>query len=111
MYSKRDVAKTKPQKKRAIPTPREEHFIPSSRWNETEESSEDETYVVSEETKDEESAPTDTTITENVDDTAESENEREPRPEATETKGEETAIPQEMPTHPETANPVEDNIP
>ena len=72
--SKRDVAKTKPQKKRTISNPREEQAGPSSRWNEMEESSEDETYVVSEETKDEESTPTDTTITENVDDTAESEN-------------------------------------
>ena len=111
VYSKRELVKTKPQKKRTIPNPREEQAGPSSRWNETEESSEDETYVVSEETKDEESTPTDTTITKNVDDTAESENEREPRPGATETEGEETAIPQEMPTHQETANPVEDNNP
>ena len=46
-----------------------------------------------------------------MDDTAESENEREPRPGTTETEGKETAIPQEVPTHQETANPVEDNIP
>ena len=111
MYSTRDVAKAKPQKKRTISNPREEPAGPSSRWNEMEESSEDETYVVSKETKDEESTPADTTITENVDDTAESENEREPRPEVTETEGEEAAFPQEMPTHQETANPAEYNIP
>ena len=111
MYSKRDVTKAKPQRKRATSTPREEQAGPSTRWKETEESSEDETYVVSEETKDEESTPTDTTITENVDDTAESENEREPRPRTTETEAEETANPQEMPTHQERANPVKDNFP
>ena len=43
VYSKRDVAKTKPQKKRTTSNPKDEHAGPSTRWNETEESSEDET--------------------------------------------------------------------
>ena len=83
VYSKRDVVKTKPQKKRTTANPKDEQIGPSTSWNETEESSEDETYVVSEETMDEESTstPTDTTITKNVDHTAESEEEsRGPRP-------------------------------
>ena len=115
VYSKRDVAKAKPQKKRTTPKPKDEQAGPSTRWNETEESLEDETYVASEETKDE-STPTDTTITETVEDTAESEEERESRPEANETESEEiavsqeTATPQELPTHQETANPAENNI-
>ena len=119
VYSKRDVAKAKPQKKRTTSNPKNDQAGPSTRWNEMEESAEDETYVVSEETMDEESTstPTDTTTTENVDDTAESEEERESRPEANETEGgeiaipQETAIHQEMQIHQETANPVENNIP
>ena len=52
-----------------------------------------------------------------MEDTAESEEERESRPEANETESEEiaisqeTATPQELPTHQETANPAENNIP
>ena len=116
VYSKRDVAKAKPQKKRTTPNLKDEQAGPSTRWNETEESSEDETYVASEETKDE-STPTDTTITETVEDTAKCEEERESRPEANGTESEEiaisqeTATPQELLTHQETANPAVNNIP
>ena len=113
------MAKTKPQKKRKTENPKDEQAGPSTRWNETEESSEDETYVVSEETKDEESTstPRDTTITENVDDTAKSEGDRESRLEANETEGEglaisqEMAIPQEMQSHQEMANQAENKVP
>ena len=119
VYSKRDVAKTKPQKKTTPAHPRNEQAGPSTKWSVTDESSEDETYVVSEETKDEESnsTPTDRTITENMDDTAESEEERESRAEINETDGEEmtisqeTAIPQEMPSHQEVVNPAENKAP
>ena len=81
IYSKRDVAKTKPPIKKTPAQSRNEQAGPSTNWSATDESSEDETYVVSEETKDEESnsTPTDTTITENMEDTAESEEERESR--------------------------------
>ena len=119
IYSKRDVAKTKPQKKKTPAQSRNEQAGPSTNWSATDESSEDETYVVSEETKDEESnsTPTDTTITENMEDTAESEEERESRPETNETNGEEmtipqeTAIPQEMPRHQEVVIPAENKAP
>ena len=45
-----------------------------------------------------------------MDDTAESEEERESRPEANETEGEEMAIPQEMQFHQEMANPAVNNV-
>ena len=119
IYSKRDVAKIKSQKKKTPAKQRCEQAGPSTKWSITDELSEDETYVVSEETKDEESnsTPTDTTITENIEDTMESEEERESRPETNETDGEEmtisqeTAIPQGMPSHQEVANQAANKTP
>ena len=94
VYSKRVVAKTKPQKKSVKPR-REDQAGPSTRWEEMEESSEDETYIVSEETKDDESTPTDTTITANVEKKDGTDNEEGSRPDAVETESKEKTIPTE----------------
>ena len=111
VLSKRDVAKTtKPQKKSVKPR-REDQSGLSTRCEEMEESSEDETYVVSEETRDEESTPTDTTITENVETKDGTDKEEESRPDPAEIESEEMAIPQEMPVNQEEPIPTEKNIP
>ena len=73
------------------------------------ESSEDETYVVSEESRDDESTPTDTTITENVETKDGTDDEEESRPETAKTKSEEMAIPHEMPIIREEPIPTEEN--
>ena len=109
VYSKRDVAKTKPQKKIVKPR-REDQAGQSTRWEEMVESSEDETYVVSEETRDDESTPTDTTITDNVETKDGTDNEEESKPDAVETESEEMAIPKEMPVNREEPIPNEEII-
>ena len=107
VYSKRDVARTQPQKKNAKPRGEDQAGL-STRCLETEESSEDETYVESEETTDDESTPTDTTITENVETKDGTDNEEESMAVADEAENEEMAIPQEMTVNREEPIPMEE---
>ena len=110
VYSKQDVAKTKPQKKIVKPQ-EEEQTGPSTKCVEMEESSYDETYVVSEESRDGESTPRHHHHRE-LGDKGETDSEKEESTTvAVEAEKEEMATPQEMPVTCEEPIPTKENNP